>query len=257
MTSSKFWKEREEEFRQHVNAENRFLAADWQSITDTWTFRGGSGERSERIFKSLACKAASGLNGILGADASKTWLDRLRRGEYASLRFNYQAVDSQERRDYLAQTGEAVPVVEGIHGDVTLPDGSVEAGMRLVGTIQTIEGIFETSADFCLELDSHTPPDTTEVIAPDASSAGVAQPNGGRCPSVLRRRQKNGGIEGVRVRARKMLAEGATHQEVCQRLKDADRPARAEWRHLSWDKAYMWERFRGSVCKWLSKNCRP
>jgi hypothetical protein len=74
---------------------------------------------------------------------------------------------------------------------------------------------------------------------------------------VLRRRHQNGDIEKVRSLARKMLAEGATHHEVCQRLQDADRPPRSEWRHLPWDKAYMNERYRGSVCKWLSKNCRP
>jgi hypothetical protein len=42
--------------------------------------------------------------------------------------------------------------------------------------------------------------------------------------SVMRRQQKNGDIEGVRNLARQMLAEGATHQAVCQRLKDAARP---------------------------------
>lgn len=75
--------------------------------------------------------------------------------------------------------------------------------------------------------------------------------------SVVRRLHPSHEIDPVRIRARQMLAEGATHQEVCQRLKDQPRPPRAEWRHLEWDKAYMDPRFRAAVCKWLSRNCRP
>jgi hypothetical protein len=74
---------------------------------------------------------------------------------------------------------------------------------------------------------------------------------------VLRRQTKAAEIEPVRIRARQMLAEGATHQAVCQRLKDAVRPPRAEWRHLPWDKAYLEPRYRSAVCKWLSRNCKP
>ena len=64
-------------------------------------------------------------------------------------------------------------------------------------------------------------------------------------------------VEDVRGRIKQMLAEGASHQEVCRRLANAPRPARVAWKHLPWDKAYMERRFRSSVCKWLSKNCRP
>jgi hypothetical protein len=178
MTSSRFWKEREEEFRRHANDENSSLAADWYSITDAWTFRGGSVERSERIFKSLARKAARGLKGTLGADACKAWLDSLRHGEYNfELRFRHGGAYNQKRLDYLAQSGEAVPVIEGIVETVALLDGSVETRTRVEGITGTIERIFETSADFCLELGSHAPPDATGVIAPDANAEGVAQAN--------------------------------------------------------------------------------
>lgn len=246
MSSSRFWKEREEEFRRHANGEHSSLAADWYAITDTWRFRGGAGHRSERILRSLTRKVAREIKGSTGTDPCKARLDALRHAEYNfELRFRYTGAYNQQRLDYLAQSGERSPVVEGIVETVPLPDGSVETRTRIEGIIGTIEHIFDTSADFCLERGSHAPPDTTEVTAPDAS------------PEVLRRRQTSGGMEDVRASARKMLAEGATHQQVCQRLKDADRPSRAEWRHLSWDKAYMAKRYRGSVCKWLSKNCRP
>src|SRR3954447_26069346 len=90
MASSRFWKQREEDFRRHANDESNSLAADWYSITDSWTFRGGSVGLSERIFKSLARMAARGLKGNLGADACKCWLDALRHGEYGfELRFRH------------------------------------------------------------------------------------------------------------------------------------------------------------------------
>lgn len=75
--------------------------------------------------------------------------------------------------------------------------------------------------------------------------------------SVRRRQQRHAEIERVRLWARKMREEGATHREVCQRLQNSPRPPRAEWRHLPWDKAYMDKRYRASVCKWLSRNCQP
>jgi hypothetical protein len=132
MASSRFWKEREEEFRRHANDENNSLAADWYSITDSWTFRGGSVGRSERIFKSLARKAARGLKGNLAADACKSWLDALRHGEYGfELRFRHGGAYNQKRLDYLRQSGEAVPVVEGVVETVTLPDGSAETRTRV------------------------------------------------------------------------------------------------------------------------------
>jgi hypothetical protein len=75
--------------------------------------------------------------------------------------------------------------------------------------------------------------------------------------SVARRHRETGAVEDVRIRARQMLVEGATHRQVCERLKEAPRPTHAEWRHLSWDRAYKNERYRSAVCKWLSRNCRP
>ena len=74
---------------------------------------------------------------------------------------------------------------------------------------------------------------------------------------VPRRATTDATIEPVRQLARQMIAEGATHRAVCQRLGNAPRPARTGWTHLDWDKAYKEQRFRSSVCKWLSKNCRP
>jgi hypothetical protein len=274
MADSRFWKEREDEFRRHDSEENGSLAADWSSITSTWTFRGGSGERSERIFKSLARKAARGLKCPPGADTCTFWLDSLRLGKYNfEPRFSHEEAYNQERWEYLAKSGEAVPVVEGIAEKVARADGSVENRTRFEGNVGTIERLFKTSADFCLELGSHAPseasaeaqPDGTGVIGSDAHGAGVTPPIGGSParstpqvpPSVLRRHHKDREIEEVRVLARQWLADGATHHQICQRLKDKPRPCHAAWRHLAWDKAFNEDRYRNSVRKWLSKNCRP
>lgn len=103
----------------------------------------------------------------------------------------------------------------------------------------------------------HAPPPTTCGGMSGKNQPQVIAQTSALSRSVLRRQRKNREIEGVRVRARQMLVDGSTHQEVCQRLKDEVRPPRAEWRHLPWDKAYLDEHYRGSVAKWLSKNCRP
>jgi len=246
MSNSGFWKEREEEFRRHSIGEHSSLAADWYSVADTWQFRGGTGHGSERIFRSVARKAARQLSGSPGADHCKVWLDALRHAEYNfEVRFKHAGAYNQQRRDYLVQSGETRPVVEGIDQTVSLPDNSVETRSLIEGITGTIERIFDTSADYCLELGSHAASDATTVTA------------AGKNPEVLRRTASGGDIELVRVSARKMIADGATHQKVCQRLKDANRPPRAEWRHLPWDQAYMSSQYRGAVCKWLSKNCRP
>src|SRR5689334_3823760 len=86
---------------------------------------------------------------------------------------------------------------------------------------------------------------------PDAQGVTVWCPTGrleGRYP---RRATCDLEVEDVRGRIKQMLAEGASHQEVCRRLANAPRPARVAWKHLPWDKAYMERRFRSSVCKWL------
>jgi len=186
MSSSGFWKEREEEFRGHADVENRSFAADWDSSTDAWIFRGGSLERSERIFTSLARKAARGLSGASGVDGCKVWLDSLRLAEFGfEVRFRRGSAINQLRRDYMAQAGQAVPVVEGIVDTVTLPDGSVETRTLVEAFTGTIEHIFETSADFCLELGSHAPlevkeeaqSEVKEAVAPGAKAGGAEQAN--------------------------------------------------------------------------------
>lgn len=107
----------------------------------------------------------------MSADAWKAWLDSLRQGECGfEVRFVHSGAYNQKRRDYMAESGEAIPVVQGNVETVALLDGSVETRTRVEGITGTIERIFETSADFCLELGSHAPPDATEEVQPDAKA---------------------------------------------------------------------------------------
>jgi hypothetical protein len=70
------------------------------------------------------------------------------------------------------------------------------------------------------------------------------------------RQSEANAIESVRTDARKMIAQGATHREVCHRLKDRPRPPHVEWRHLTWEQAFRNPKYESAVRKWLSKNCR-
>ena len=73
-------------------------------------------------------------------------------------------------------------------------------------------------------------------------------------PAVKRVRKvlKDDPLEAVRILVRQLKEEGVSHENICNRLGSQDRPAGAEWAHLTWPKAY--KQFRESVDKWLSKH---
>ena len=72
-----------------------------------------------------------------------------------------------------------------------------------------------------------------------------------------RRFRDRGQIEEVRILIRNLLSEGTSHQDICRRLGGMPRPSNAAWRHLDWDKAFLDNKYRTSVRKWISQNCRP
>jgi hypothetical protein len=79
---SRHWRECRKDFKEHDTEQNRSLSARWDPLTDVWTFCGpGAGGEPEKVFKSLASKAARALpdsHGISIADRWKVWLDALR-----------------------------------------------------------------------------------------------------------------------------------------------------------------------------------
>ena len=171
--------------------------------------------------------AAAGARAV-GCAEEEEWIERL---------IQYLR-DHDEDREYLKAQPAALYVNPKKTGrkPSSLPrDLSWDQVGATIGQDYTIHHLFKASADYCLWL-----------IASQAKS-GV----------VRRQRPDNSSIENVRALARQWRAQGDTHQEICQHLKGKARPPRAEWRHLTWDKAYLDQHYRGSVCKWLSKNCRP
>jgi hypothetical protein len=74
--------------------------------------------------------------------------------------------------------------------------------------------------------------------------------------SVSGRRRKTGiegDVESVKVMIRTMLRESLSHADICERLGDMPRPARATWRTLSWPKAFKNEKYRDAVKTYISK----
>jgi hypothetical protein len=129
------------------------------------------------------------------------------------------------------------------------------------------KGFFVTVERIAARADADRPPAATgeaDTSAPlevpcEAPRPADSQVNSeiGIQRAIKRRHRKfREEIEAVRILARTMLAEKASHREVCLRLRDMARPPNAVWRHLPWDKAYLDTRYRSAVCKWLSGNCR-
>src|SRR4029453_5864862 len=82
MTDSQHWRECKRDFEEYNTKQNRSLGAKWDPLMDVWTFIGpGAGGEPEETFKSLAKKAAKGLQQAQGTpecDGWKVWLDTLR-----------------------------------------------------------------------------------------------------------------------------------------------------------------------------------
>lgn len=63
-------------------------------------------------------------------------------------------------------------------------------------------------------------------------------------------------LHDVKVDARKWIAGGWTHEQVCRKLRERSRPVAASWSRLSWPEAYRIDKYRPLVQKWLSKHCK-
>jgi hypothetical protein len=132
------------------------------------------------------------------------------------------------------------------------------------GFFRTVERI---SAEADADRRADAPPAATgealgnspqlEVSCEDPGPADSQVNSGIGAQRAIKRRDRKfrGEIEAVRILARTMLAEKASHREVCSRLGDMPRPPQSTWRHLPWDKAYRDPQYRSAVRRWLSGNC--
>lgn len=169
---AEFWKGRRNEFSaDNIQKEHGSLCAEWDSITDTWSFNGGSGEQSERVFKALARIAARGLRGLRASPPWKVWLDYMR-NEKCGFRIAGKTEEtfSQPTLNHFVGMGMRPPVVEGTTERVfiskavaaktkkdlgiTIKPGRTVEQRTFRGIIGTIERLFKTSAEFCLELEA-------------------------------------------------------------------------------------------------------
>ena len=239
MADADFWRQLEKEFRglaeeeyskvpdpaddRRLRARGEYTAGQVHSI-GCWSLNDGLSADFWARFGETATRAGTALSPPQGARPLDFWLHHLFRHvlEFEALRND---------RGHLA-------VGDREHGGI-------------------IRDVCEVSATYCSRLVAAVLEHGSETRIQQSETEFGNDVTDVSSHPVRRRRQKNEAIEKIRIRARAMLAEGATHQEICQRLESADRPPRAEWRHLPWDKAYMDKRYRGSVCKWLSRNCRP
>jgi len=171
---AKFWREREDEFRKHGTGDNGTVVALWFSAGDQWRFRAGSGaessrQRPESVFKSLAREATKGLACPQSNEQWVEWLNALRRTKYAKLSSTGSHTISERELERMQASGENIPAGGMIRfvpapkgtdsGDgATAPSrtgiGGVETQRAWDTTTITIEDVFNSSADFCLELRS-------------------------------------------------------------------------------------------------------
>ncbi len=110
-----FWKELRDDFSSDdIEKEHGSLCADWDSITDTWGFRGGSGGKSERAFKTLARIAARELKGPRTSPPWKVWLDYMRHEEWGFRVTSTNEISfSQPVLEHFIKMGMPPPVVDG------------------------------------------------------------------------------------------------------------------------------------------------
>ena len=180
-----FWKDREDEFRKYDTGQNAELFARWFSLDDHWVFGTEPGVKSPsaetlHLFKSLASLAAKGLGGERSAEPWVDWLHLLRRAKddrtgkrvFTTVKELESSVREREL-DQGRSEGKPIPaggLVEYVEVD---DDWSAAGGLapsegahgsRLVlkqmhwdSTVETIERLFNSSANYCLELRSLAP----------------------------------------------------------------------------------------------------
>jgi hypothetical protein len=234
--NAEFWRSRKNEFRRLAEYEYRavpdpadrrrlYAYGDYTGVksgaTGSWKLRDGLSADFRSSFEEAATMAASGLKAPAGAEPLPFWL-------HSPAHFLEAQEQTREDRGHL---GVWDPKRGGIIRDVPA-----------------------ASAFYCSWLAKER---AAHEAATSISGTGNAPPPKRFPNRIARRATSEGTIEAVRLRAQQMIAEGTSHREVCLRLGNAPHPARTAWKHLPWDKAYKEPDFRGSVCKWLSKNCRP
>jgi hypothetical protein len=208
IASGRYWKEREDEFRKDDTPSNSGLAAQWHSLDESWAFQSLPGQRGqtlapEQVFKPLAREAAKGLVGLGYDEPWLDWLDALRRATdrstgtrlYSKTTSTGDFAIGEDHLDRMAKSGERIPR-GGLIEFWVAPDPesaaddanqrgtpvNVRAETRTIWetTTETIECLFTSSANFCLELRSRIPPLDEAEPPPTMSRDTVRSATGGK-----------------------------------------------------------------------------
>jgi hypothetical protein len=216
--TAQFWREREEEFRQHDTPANCGLLAEWSLPDDHWEFRVGAisegpNQHSEQVFKALAREAATGLAGTRSVEPWKDWLHALRRAaDKHTGRLFYSKVSSTGSHSMgdgwmarMTQMGQSIPLGGLIQFVASAGDedeaqsgrrGSADTGAiekrRFWDTrVERIERLFTSSANYCLELRSLVPrnqPAAAEMVETPSEKKMIQNPPVSELPNESSRK---------------------------------------------------------------------
>lgn len=96
-----------------------------------------------------------------------------------------------------------------------------------------------------------------QSAAPAAGAGSGSRRKNDSAPATKKRgeyRQQNeDDLAQVRVRVRRMHAEGCTHSQMCDQLGNMPRPPMAKWKNLTWPAAFRDPMYRDAVKTKLSK----
>ena len=263
------WRACRKDFQEQDTNQNRLLWAEWEPLTESWTFRGAGAQREpEKIFKSLANKAATGLADARSPSPGagwRVWLNALREEnrDFEALPFHMRlSLDEWERLGLPESKGKIVLVsitdemAESNRQNGFETAAGVQTNKEFDGTAGVLRSLFAISANYCLELESRA--QCQPSPAPSARSLGT--PNVELTPAIVaikpsrgKQRRSQVPIERTKQEIRRLIDAGLTHQQVCERLDQAPRPANAAWNALSWPEAFRDRRYRGAVKSWISR----
>jgi hypothetical protein len=211
-----FWQACGADFREYNTAENNSLLADWESMTDGWSFRGPA--EAEAVLKSLATIAAKGFQTYDADEPWRSWLDELRRRRWNYKESQCTAGYSQRAMEDPSRFGFEPPMAKGELRTGTVDDQEMEAlfgpndaerkrgssfvQTRFEGVHGVVDRLFDASKKLCLKL--------------GARAAGP----GSNLPTVLRREELPEGPTGTEVRrnSRKPVRRNTVHEKIDQVL---------------------------------------
>jgi len=163
-----FWRACRTDFREYNTQENSSLLADWDSLTDRWSFRGPAG--AESVFKSLATIAANGFQSYDPKEPWRSWLEELRRRRQNYTESPTIAGYSQRAMEDPSKFGLEPPTMKGKLSTGTVDyeemetlfgqeiaerkKGSTFAQTLFEGVHGILKELFDESSKLCLKLES-------------------------------------------------------------------------------------------------------